>query len=163
VENAARIQIDQADQRQFLPEERLWAAKKYISSFLVGTWHLLRGSSKQVLGPLLNGTWFGYLSSGPGFRDEAFELVPGQKLVAPTRSSKQVFDETWFGDLSSGPGFGDKATFDQVLLKLAPPRGPQSKYWDLILMRHGLGIYLQDLDFGDEAFEQILYQSWHLL
>ncbi len=42
---------------------------------------------------------------------EAFELVPGQKLVAPTRSSKQVFDETWFGDLSSGPGFGDQDIF----------------------------------------------------
>ncbi len=117
VESAARVQIDQADQRQILPEERFRAAKNYISLFLVGTWHLLRGSSKQVLGPVLDGTWFGYKSSGPGFRDEAFELVPGQKLVAPTRSSKQVFDETWFGDLSSGPGFGDKATFEQVLLK----------------------------------------------
>jgi hypothetical protein len=115
------------------------------------------------LGPLLNGTWFGYLSSGPGFRHEALELVPGQKLVAPTRSSKQVFDETWFGDLSSGPGFGDRVIFEQVLLKLAPPRGPQSKSWDLFLMRRGLGIDLQDLDFGDEVFEQILYQSWHLL
>ncbi len=68
---------------------------------------------------------------------------------------------TWFGDLSSGSGFGDQDIFEQVLvlLKLAPPRGPQSKSWDLFLMRRGLGIYLQDLDFGDEAFEQILYQS----
>ncbi len=163
MENAARIQIDQADQRQFLPEKRFRADKKYISNFLVGTWHLLKGSSKQVLGPLLNGTWFGYLSSGPGFRHGAFELVPGQKLVAPTRSSKQVFDETWFGDLSSGPGFGDQDIFEQVLLKLAPPRGPQSKSWDLISMRRGLGICLQDLDFGDKAFEQFLHQSWHLL
>ncbi len=123
MENAARIQIDQADQRQFLPEERFRAAQKYITIFSVGTWHLLKGSSKQVLGPLLNGTWFGYLSSGPGF--------------------------------------GDQDIFEQVLvlLKLAPPRGPQSKSWDLFLMRRGLGIYLQDLDFGDEAFEQILYQS----
>jgi len=83
VESAARVQIDQADQRQILPEERFRAAKSYISLFLVGTWHLLRGSSKQVSGRLLDGTWFGYISSGPGFRDEAFELVPGQKLVAP--------------------------------------------------------------------------------
>ncbi len=118
MESAARVQIDQADRRQILPEERFGAEKNYISLFLVGTWHLLRGSSKQVLGPLLDGTWFGYIYSGPGFRGEAFELVPGQKLVAPTRSSKQVFDETWFGDLSSmRPGFGDKATFEQVLLK----------------------------------------------